>query len=292
MIECYLKKNSSVSRKGKLICSLYKETPSIIANKYYFNNPNWASTYLKTCHRDKLFRERWLAGIGSLDNRIVVDIGCGPGNLIANLKGKTKLLIGVDVAQTSLLMAERLGYVPIIADAHDLPLVSSFADIVALNASLHHCDDMKRVLAEAARLVRPRGMLVVDHDPQLSAWNYRGLGLWLYDIRLNIIYKKFLRNLYIPKIERDAALATETHHKPGSGVTSELFYKVLNPMGFEVDLYPHNNNLGAEVFNGNCGNPPHWRYRVGQLLSGINPFLKSSALSLMCIAKLPAIETT
>ena len=88
---------------------------------------------------------------------MVVDIGCGPGNVHASLKCSPQLLIGVDVSANALAMAERLGYTPLLADAHALPLVDQFADYVVLNATLHHCDDMTRVLAEAARLVRPGG---------------------------------------------------------------------------------------------------------------------------------------
>lgn len=39
---------------------------------------------------------------------------------------------------------------------------------------------MNKVLVEAARLVRPGGLLISDHDPQRSAWNWKGLGMLLY----------------------------------------------------------------------------------------------------------------
>lgn len=260
-------------------------TPAIVANQSYFNNSKWAKTYFDACHRDVAFKERWLAVAGSWNDKIVVDIGCGPGNLHATLQENPKLLIGIDVAESSLKMAKKIGYIPLMSDAHDLPLISEFADLVTLNAALHHCEDMRKVLAESARLVRSGGKLVVDHDPQLSAWNYKGIGLWLYKIRLKIIYKRFLRSLYIPDDERYSALATEIHHQPGHGVTENLFREVLEPMGFTVKIYPHNNTIGAKVLEGNLGHPPHWRYRIGQFLSGINPYSKTSALSLMCLAQ-------
>lgn len=263
------------------------KTPEIEANSFYFSHPEWAKTYFEACHRDAKFKQRWLAAAGAWDDKIVVDVGCGPGNLFANLGGKPKLLIGVDVAEGSLKMAQQLGYVPLLADAHNMPLKSEFADIVAVNATLHHCDDMEKVLVECARLVKPGGMLVIDHDPQLSAWNYKGLGLLLYQIRLGVIYRFLFRKLYVPQEERMKALATEVHHKPGHGVTQELFYKTLDSLGFTVKVYPHNNAIGAEALEGDRGNPPHWRYRLGQLLSGINPYAPEAALSLMCVAIKP-----
>ncbi|EKQ67283.1 methylase involved in ubiquinone/menaquinone biosynthesis [Leptolyngbyaceae cyanobacterium JSC-12] len=268
ILQPFLSQDHQVNFFEKIPSHPISKTEEIEANSFYFSHSEWAKTYFEACHRDNLFRERWLAAAGSWDNKIVVEVGCGPGNLFANLGGNPKLLIGIDVAPGSLEMAQKLGYVPLLADAHNLPLISGFADIVAVNATLHHCQDMEKVLTECARLVRSGGVLVIDHDPQLSAWNYKGLGLLLYKMRLGIIYRFLLRDLYVPDEERMKALATEVHHKPGHGVTAALFRETLEPLGFAVALYPHNNAIGAKALKGDCGDPPHWRYRVGQLLSG------------------------
>jgi SAM-dependent methyltransferase len=280
----FLSSSHSITYKKGILSATFPETEAIQANSFYFSHPKWAKNYFDFCHRSEVFKERWDAAAGSWDNKIVVDVGCGPGNLYANLGGQPKLLIGVDVALGALEMAQQIGYTPLLADAHDIPLISGFADLVVVNATLHHCENMDKVLSEAARLVRPGGMLVVDHDPQLSAWNYKGLGLFLYTIRLQVIYRLLLRRLNFPKEDRMNALATEVHHRPGHGVTRDLFHETLDAMGFMVKLYPHNNATGADVLKGNVGKPPHWRYRLGQLLSGINPYSSNAALSLMCVA--------
>ncbi|MEL7071855.1 MAG: class I SAM-dependent methyltransferase [Cyanobacteria bacterium J06581_3] len=281
--EGFLDPDSFVTYEDGMHTVELPDTPEIRANQRYFDKPAWAKTYLKYCHRDNFFKERWRAAAGSWDNQIVVDVGCGPGNLYATLGGIPKLLIGVDVSKGSLKIAQKAGYTPLLADAHQIPLVSAFADLVVVNATLHHCADMAAVLIESARLVRPGGLLIVDHDPQLSAWNYKGLGLALYKIRLSIIYRFFLRKLHIPLEERIAALETEIHHRPGHGITTELFSGTLPQLGFDIDIYPHNNAIGAAALEGNWGPQPHWRYRFGQILSGINPFVSTSTLSLMCI---------
>lgn len=288
-LDAVLMPHASIDWSGDIPACLFAITPAIQANQAYYDQPHWAKTYFDACHRDEAFRSRWQAATGSWDNKVVVDIGCGPGNLYATLGGKPKFLLGVDVAAESLRMAQSIGYTPLLADAHQLPLVSGFADIVAVNATLHHCENMVQVLSEAARLVRPGGILVVDHDPQLSAWDYRGIALAFYKIRLPI-YRLFLRRLHVNSTERLAALATEIHHKPGYGVSKDLFHQVLQSSEFEVKLYPHNQAIGAEVFQGVWGDPPHWRYQLGQRLSGINPNSPEAALSLLCIAtRKPAI---
>lgn len=283
-LQPFLISNHEVDFKSDIPEAPIVNTPEIQANSFYFSNLTWAKTYFDACHRDAVFRERWLAATGNWDDKIVVDVGCGPGNVYATLGGKPRLLIGVDVAGGALNMARQIGYTPLLADAHNMPLVTGFADLVVINASLHHCTDMSRVLAESARLVRAGGILVVDHDPQLTAWNFKGLGLLLYKIRLGVLYRFFLRNLDAPDEDRHYALATEVHHQPGHGVTKKLFCETLEPMDFEVKVYPHNNKIGADALKGIYGNPPHWRYRVGQLLSGINPYSSEAALSLMCVA--------
>lgn len=253
------------------------------ANRYYYDNPEWTKDYFEACHRDEAFKECWRAAMGSWDDKIVVDIGCGPGNLYASLGGSPKLLIGVDISRTSVEMARTIGYTPILADAHNLPLIDGCADIVALNATLHHCDNMTQVLGEAARLVRPGGLLITDHDPQHTAWNWKGLGMLLYKIRVPI-YRLISRGKFMSQAEHDAMLATETHHKPGAGVTSELYYQTLEPLGFSVKVYPHNHTVGAEVLQGNYGRS-QMKYRFSQWLSGINPNSPEAALSLMCVAR-------
>lgn len=259
-------------------------SPAIEANSVYFSHPEWAKGYFDSCHRDPVFRERWLSVMGSWDNKVVVDIGCGPGNLYASIGGSPRAMIGVDVAEGSLKMAAQIGYTPVLADAHDLPFVSEFADIVTLNATLHHCEDMPTVLAEAARLVKPGGLLIIDHDPQRSAWYYQGLALMFYKMRLPI-YRFFLRSLHIDSEERLTALKTEIHHRPGDGVTPELFTQTLRSKGFQIHLFPHNQTVGAEVLQGVQGKFPHWRYGLGQRLSGIDSLLPEAALSLMCVAQ-------
>lgn len=263
-------------------CQVSNPSPALEANSYYFGHPQWAKDYFDACHRDQQFKSRWLHATGSWDDKIVVDIGCGPGNVYANLGGSPKLLIGVDVSRGGLEMAREIGYTPILADAQNLPLVSGFADIVVINATLHHCDDMVKTLSEAARLVRPGGVLVTDHDLQLSAWNYQGIALLMWNLRLPL-YRMMKRGGHSTESEQDCGLATEAHHKPGDGMTLDFYHKVLEPMGFTVNVYPHNHTVGDEVFHGNYGSSSR-KYRIAQRLSGLNPDSPEAALSLMCVA--------
>ncbi|MDP9991915.1 ubiquinone/menaquinone biosynthesis C-methylase UbiE [Variovorax boronicumulans] len=254
------------------------------ANAFYFGNREWAQEYFDACHRDAHFKSRWLAAAGGdWTGKVVVDLGCGPGNVFATVGGKPRMLLGVDVAGGSLALASRIGYTAVLADAAQTPFRSGIADIVAINASLHHCDDMAAVLREGARLVRPNGLLITDHDPQLTAWDYKGVAKLLWDARL-WIYRWIRHGFHKSDTQQTWGLRTEIHHKPGDGVTPEFFRATLEPLGFEVDVHAHNHQIGADAFKGEVG-PAQWKYRLGNLLSGRDPKAPASALSLMCIAR-------
>ena len=153
------------------------------------------------------------------------------------------------------LTQKRLDVTPVLADATNLPFIDAFADIVTLNATLHHCEDMEKVLAEAARLVKPGGLLITGHDQQLSAWRYKGIARLMWNARL-WLYK----------------------------ITGKGFHKTNDQqLGFVVEVFPHNHSLGPEIFDGQTGSAS-FKYRLANMLSGRNPHAAESALSLMCVA--------
>ncbi len=261
-----------------------RSSPGLDANRHYFSHPVWLESWLKEVHQYPQLKARWLAATGSWDGRVVVDLGCGPGNLFALIGGRPTALIGVDIAVGSLDRARKLGYTTIEADAQDTPLASDIADIVAINGTLHHCDDMAAVLRGGRALVRPGGTIVADHDPNRSAWNFRGLALWLWKLRLPI-YKALAGADTAPRTTNSNGRSRRNSiTSPGDGVGEELFRGTLEPLGFEVNLYPHNNEVGGEVFEGVMGRPP-LKIRLAQAMSGIRSDTRQGAISLMCVAR-------
>lgn len=266
------------------IFEVSRKSFGLYANSYYFGHERWARDYL-VCHQYKNFKNRWQQLMGSWENKIVVDIGCGPGNVYKSLRkrcGTPQQLIGVDVAAGSLQIAKELGYTTILADAQQLPFVSSFADIVTVNATLHHSDDMEQVLREAARIVKPGGKLITDHDPQKTMFNDNWIARLIWHARLPI-YRWLKRGGHSTAIEQYWSTATEVHHRPGDGVTPELFHRVLDPMGFEIHLYPHNMRIGKDIVRGLRGRGPRY-VRFSQRLTGVDPNSEKGAMMLMCVA--------
>ncbi len=284
MLRPYLQPRAEVTVDGGIPqAPIRNRTAGLEANAHYFNHPQWTERWLQKIHRYPELRERWHALAGKWDGKVVVDVGCGPGNLFANLGGEPALLIGVDIARVSLERAAQLGYVPLLADAQALPLRSSIADVVALNATLHHVDDMRRVLLECGRLVKPGGALIVDHDPQQRAWAFRGPGRLLWNLGRGA-NRLLRRSAHLREEEQRWSRAAEIHHDPGDGVSEQLFCSTLEPLGFDVQIIPHNHYIGGAVLQGHMGRAP-LPMRVRQRLSGIRPDSREGALTLLCLAR-------
>jgi ubiquinone/menaquinone biosynthesis C-methylase UbiE len=281
----YLKNDAAINSVGGIPSSLASDhDENIAANSHFFSQLVWMQEWLRSVHRYPQFRERWHAVGANLEGKVAIDVGCGPGNVLKSLGDKPAVAIGVDVALGSLKLAKSLGYIPLHADAHHMPLKSNFADIVTLNATLHHCTDMERVLHESARLVRPGGMLVLDHDPHLSAWHFRGMGLLAWKLR-KPIYRLLNRGGHRSEGEQQAwAEKTEVHHRPGHGVTEDMVRSVLERRNFTLDIYPHNHGVGADVLESKTGRAAS-KIRWAQRLSGIDPDSSAAALSLMIVAR-------
>jgi SAM-dependent methyltransferase len=266
-------------------CRIPHWSPGMLANASFFGDPEFGLKYFQLENSSRAFGQRWQAAIGNWDDKIVIDIGCGPGNLYAAVGGSPRSILGVDISHGALVHAQQLGYTPLLADAHDLPLRDGCADIVTLNAVLHHCDDMATVLAEAARLVRPGGLLITDEDPLVNTVKYRGLA-WLVQRARELLPMYWLpgrAKVYKTPYEQAWRLATEIHNsQPGDGVTPALYLNTLEPLGFEVELYPHYHNVGSELFRGNPGRLG-FKDNLIRLLAGSNA--PPPPQSICCIAR-------
>ena len=102
-------------------------------------------------------------GIGRL-----LDIGTGTGRLLEVLAPRVSSALGVDASKAMLALARArlaragLGHCAVRqADMYRLPFDAAAFDLAVLQMVLHHADDPAQVLAEAARVLRPGGTLLV-----------------------------------------------------------------------------------------------------------------------------------
>ncbi|MDG4666360.1 methyltransferase domain-containing protein [Mycobacterium sp. 236(2023)] len=113
-------------------------------------------------------RARIVSALRLTPGSTVVDIGCGPGlftSLFGAAVGESGLAIGVDASHQMLRVAstdharDNVAYLR--GDAENLPFTDHSVEAAACLAALYLFNDPFRALDEMARVLRPRGRLVI-----------------------------------------------------------------------------------------------------------------------------------
>ncbi len=127
----------------------------------------------------------WSRALGHLLPPLkVADLGCGEGYLTIEASRWASRVVAVDrsraVLQRARALASRRGVSNVIwkrGDLEQLPLRDASVDVALLSQALHHAADPSCALAEAVRIVVPRGrVLVLDLREHDEAWVRERLG--------------------------------------------------------------------------------------------------------------------
>lgn len=111
-------------------------------------------------------RNPWIAGelVRAFGGRPaeVLDIGCGGGFLSNHLSARGHHVVGLDASSDALAIARRYDGTGLVryqqADALNLPYADCSFDSVCAMDFLEHVENPDRVIAEAARVLRPSGL--------------------------------------------------------------------------------------------------------------------------------------
>jgi 2-polyprenyl-6-hydroxyphenyl methylase / 3-demethylubiquinone-9 3-methyltransferase len=96
------------------------------------------------------------------EGSLLLDLACGAGLLAPHVAGRGHRHIGLDLSPTALPQARDHGVAPLRGDVLRLPFADEVADVVVAGEVLEHVADPSRLVAEACRVLRPGGTLVVD----------------------------------------------------------------------------------------------------------------------------------
>jgi ArsR family transcriptional regulator len=98
----------------------------------------------------------------------LIDIGTGTGNLLELLAPRIATGIGIDASKAMLALARARLAKPGLehtsarqGDMYRLPVANATHDIAVLQMVLHYAEDPQGAIAEAARVLRPGGALVI-----------------------------------------------------------------------------------------------------------------------------------
>jgi len=127
----------------------------------------------------------WSRALGLLMPPLdVADLGCGEGYLTIETARWAKRVIAVDRSKEMLARARELAARRKVknitwkrGEIERVPIADASVDLVLLSQALHHANDPSRVLAEARRILRPGGrVLVLDLREHGETWVREALG--------------------------------------------------------------------------------------------------------------------
>ncbi len=98
---------------------------------------------------------------------MVVDVGCGSGNLLGFVGDRFDRYIGVDVVRYEGFPTEA-EFIPLNLDAGKAHLPDDFADVVCSVETIEHLENPRAFMRELVRLVKPGGWVIVTTPNQLS----------------------------------------------------------------------------------------------------------------------------
>ncbi len=94
----------------------------------------------------------------------ILDIGCGSGNILAELVNGKRKLFGIDLSDNMIAVAKkRLNENAIlqVADAKEIPFQENQFEYIICNASFHHYPYPMQTLLEMKRVLKKKGVLII-----------------------------------------------------------------------------------------------------------------------------------
>jgi len=198
-----------------------------------------------------------------------LDYGCGSGNLTRHLIELGLETVSADISEGFLALIERYfsqtGLSKVLTiNGKDLSNVPSDAfDLVASYSVLHHVPDYLHIVKEMGRVIKPNGVIYIDHEVNESyfkrpkeyveflqkarpAVNFKRYVRLLLDVKG---YIHILRRLMNPRYKREG----DIHVWPDDHIEWDKIEQLLTTEGFEIvlkeDYLLYKNDYDPDVYN-------------------------------------------
>lgn len=128
---------------------------------------------------------QWLELLGNVSSAPILDLGCGPGSLLAEFARRGLPCVGLDVALRWLVLARKrldeagFANVPLVcANAERMPFAAGAFSAIASGDVVEHVNDQDQTLAEAHRVLRPNGRIAFTSPNRFSLAPEPHVGIW------------------------------------------------------------------------------------------------------------------
>ena len=127
--------------------------------------------------RSVYINKSWLTQHLGTESKRVLDIGCGAGQLLAEIKGYGHEVVGVDPDAAALVVAQENGLEVYQGSAENLPIetLTRKFDAIFLVHVLEHCVDPVTALQNATALLAPGGIIIIE-TPNNEALSFEQAG--------------------------------------------------------------------------------------------------------------------
>jgi glycosyltransferase involved in cell wall biosynthesis len=110
-------------------------------------------------------------------HEVIVDLGCGRADCLTHLRGMFDTYVGCDgVRYDGFPESDRVRFQQIDLNRSPYPLETAFANAVIAIETIKHLENPRAFVREMARIVRPRGWVVITTPNQLSLMRKLHLG--------------------------------------------------------------------------------------------------------------------
>nr|WP_107095300.1 methyltransferase domain-containing protein [Streptomyces pactum] len=117
--------------------------------------------------------ERWCARADAVDREVldrcegaVLDVGCGPGRLVAELAARGRTVLGIDVSEAAVARTLRIGGQSLRRSVFEaLPGEGRWDTVLLMDGNVGIGGDPRALLVRVAALLAPGGLLIAETAP-------------------------------------------------------------------------------------------------------------------------------
>jgi len=211
----------------------------------------WAAKLGEPSYVWRSGQERRLALIRrhvALEQRWILDVGCGIGTYVRRFRDFSPHVFGIDVSLPRLEEGSRsLPGILLAAKGEHLPFADSSFDVVVFNEVIEHVEDDRQTIADALRVLRDNGQIVIFAPNRLYPFETHGV-FWRGKYRFgNIPLVNYLPNGARNKLVPHARAYTErTIRRLWAGLPVRVVVHAYVYPGFD-NVYVRNERLAMAL---------------------------------------------